>query len=220
MFNFLFSLNLASQISIGASTGVTFSKLNEGFYLSGVQNHQLIGFEIGLNAQYKLTNWLFIQSELGYIQKSGKVRGTMENRVKIKNDIGFVNIVPCININRGKFIYYVGVGLYANYLVNNPFSKIIDKKPSWLPSDAFFEETYDKFNLGINYTGGIRYLASGYSIFLQLEFIDLDAFQANIDIIGVNNQIEPLRFTTYREERIVSIKVGLTVPFFLPKKLN
>jgi len=212
VFCFLHLSTLNSQISVGASSGITFSNLDEFALNSGLQNHELNGFRVNIISNYRLNTLFSVQSELGYMRKSGEIRGT-ENMVNNVQDIGFLTLVPCLNLNFGKFTSYAGVGLSLNYVIDmNGFSEVTSERPFWLPPDAFFQTEFNRVNFGINYTGGIMYSSTKYSIFLQFTYADIEDSFATIDIVENDVNVEPTRFLTYSVERILSFNLGLTFP--------
>ena len=87
IFCFLNLSTLNSQISVGASSGITFSHLDEFALNSGLQSHELNGFRVNIISNYRLNTRFSVQSELGYMRKSGEIRGT-ENLVNNVQDIG------------------------------------------------------------------------------------------------------------------------------------
>ncbi|HFA51258.1 MAG TPA: hypothetical protein ENJ95_19775 [Bacteroidetes bacterium] len=212
VFNFIYLSTLNSQISVGASSGITFSNLYEIALNSGTQYHQLNGFNVNTIANYRLNTLFSVQSELGYMRKSGKVRG-IENIVNNIHDIGFSTFIPCLNINFGKFTSYAGVRLSLNYVIDtNGFSEVTSERPFWLPSDAFLQTEFNRVDFGIDYTGGILYSSTKYSIFLQFKYADIEDSFARIDIVNNDVNVEPTRFLTYNVERILSYNIGLIFP--------
>jgi hypothetical protein len=164
VFNFIYVSILNSQISVGASTGITFSNLYEIALNSGTQYHQMNGYKVNIITNYRFNKLFSVQSELGYMRKKGKVRG-IENIVNNMHGIGFLTLIPCLNINFGKFTSYAGLGLSLNYVIDtNGFSEVTSERPFWLPSDAFLQTEFNRVNFGINYTGGILYSSPKYSI--------------------------------------------------------
>lgn len=210
--NFICLFTLNSQISVGASAGITFSNLYEIALNSGTQYHQLNGFKVNTVTNYRLNTMFSVQSELGYMRINGKVRG-LENIVNNIHDIGFLTLMPCLNINFGKFTSYAGVGLSINYVIDtNGFSEATSGRPFWLPSDSFLQTEFNRVNFGVNYTGGILYSSTKYSVFLQFIYADIEDSFAKIDIVSNNVNVEPTRFVTYSIERILSLNLGFMLP--------
>ncbi|MEO1258132.1 MAG: outer membrane beta-barrel protein [Bacteroidota bacterium] len=209
---FIYLSTLNSQINVGVSGGITFADLNENALNSGVRSHQMDGFRVNAIANYRINPLFSVQSELGFMRKSGEVRGT-ENMVNHAQDIGFLTLVPCINLNIGRFTSYVGLGPSIYYMIDTDgFSEVTNERPFWLPSDNLFQTEFNRVNVGINYTGGIMYSATKYSIFFQFTYADIEDSFASIDIVDNDVNAESIRFLTYEVERILSFNLGLTFP--------
>ena len=155
-------LTMLGQIDLGVFGGVSISKLEESNNRSELSK-SIIGAEIGIISKLKVTDWLNIQSEIGFIQKGGKI-DLGANIAKVRTNYSTINLTPCFMLKSNKVSIFGGFGVFAGYLLNN---NDIDLSENLNFSHKIQNK---KFDWGGLLKAGVNYSLKKGVLFIQVKY--------------------------------------------------
>lgn len=149
---FIFSLFIIicthslSQNSFGLRGGGCLSKYDYGEFVDGVSEN-VVSMEIGIFTNFALYKGLFIQPEIGFIQKGGNGKFVLDN-LKVKtNQIELATLVG-YKIQPKNISIFVNAGIFLGYI----FDRKTEGNPFSFPVIANKENDWD---WGVQFGGGV-----------------------------------------------------------------
>ena len=180
-----FSISIQAQWDLGLQSGIHQGKLRYYFDDEFIfKSDKVIGVDLGFFIKRELKSGFKLLSEIGFIQKGGKITEPLSPATYKFNEIDF-SLLVTYEFEVDKFILFVGGGGYIGYILNGTAER---------RDIEFGEDGWNRKDIGITWKGGVGYNFEKTYLFLESNYFlslnkifdqQLEDFHLSMKSVGI-----------------------------------